>query len=360
MQQQIDINSPIFSLYFLEDKLLVGCGGGDKKFGVKNKIILYQVEQGYFGKSLLEENLDEIPEFIEGIPSKKIFCFNSKNKLYFYSISKDNKTFQKKYTLSVSPEDICLDCFKFNEDILAIGSDKGSLKLFKINFNENEIDSINELSSNENAHYGGIKKILFGSKNKIKFLITASVDGTCKIFNITEPSKSIQFISFFSFRQFLYEPANYFMRDLIYINDKNLAYTIQSPREGKSFLTKWDISNLNYVKPIQTIKISNVPCSSFDISENNKYLGITDREGRIFFVETNNMIITGWKKIEENMLKHCKFYKNYLITGSISNMLRINKIMSGFNSSLFKNILYFSIFLGICYYIYLKKNNLID
>ena len=360
MQQQVDINSPIFSLYIFEDKLIVGCGGGDKKFGLKNKIILFQIHQGYFGQSLSEENLDEIPEFIEGIPSKKIFCFNSKNKLYFYSIMKDNISFKKKYTLSLFPEKICLDCFKFNEDILATGSDKGSLKLFKINFIDDEIDSINELSSNENAHWGGIKKILFGFKNKIKFLITASVDGTCKIFNITDPKKNIQVISYFSFRQFLHEPANYFMRDLIYINDKNIAYTIQSPREGKSFLTKWDVSNINYIKPIHTIKISNVPCSSFDLSEDNKYLGITDREGRIFFVEANNLIITGWKQIEENMLKYCRFYKNYLITGSIANMLKINKIKSGFNSSLLTIILYLILFLGVCYYIYLKKNNLIN
>ena len=362
MQQQIDLKSPIFSLYILGDKLIVACGGGDKKFGVKNKIILYQLQQGYIGNNLIEENLDEIPEFIEGIQSKNIFCFCSQNKIHFYTISKDLKSFQKLYTLTINPSDISLNCFKIEGDLLATGDDKGSLKLFAINFNNNEINSIDELNSNENAHWRGINKISFCFRNNNKFLITASGDGTCKIFDITKPDEKypIKNISFFSFRQSLSEAANYFMRDLIYINDKNIAFTIQSPKEGKSFLTKWDVSNVNFVRPIETIKISNVPCCSFDLNENKNYLGITDREGRIFFVDTKNMIITGWKQIGEDMLKQSKFYKNYLVTGSIGYMLRINKLMTGFNSTLFKYLFYLALLFGVCYYIYLKKNKLIN
>ena len=63
----------LFSIYSIEDKLIVASGGGDKKFGVKNKITLYQLESGSISKALKEENFDQIPEFIEGIPSKKIF-----------------------------------------------------------------------------------------------------------------------------------------------------------------------------------------------------------------------------------------------------------------------------------------------
>lgn len=363
MEQEVDLKSPIFSLYILRDKLIVACGGGDKKFGVKNKIILYQLQKGYIGQNLIEENLDEIPEFIEGIQNKNIFSFCSQNKIHFYTISQDNKSFQKIYTLSINPEDISLNCFKIEENFLATGDDKGALKLFSINFNDNAINSINEISSNENAHWRGINKIAFRSKNKNMFLITASGDGTCKIFDIN-PTKTnnkilIKMVSFFCFRQSLSENANYFMRDLIYINEKNIAFTIQSPKEGKSFLTKWDISNINFIQPLETIEVSDVPCPSFDLSEDKNYLGITDRLGRIFFVDCKNMKITGWKQIGETMLKQSKFYKNYLVTGSIDYRLRINKMMTGFNSTLFKYMLYLTLFGGICYYIYLKKNNLI-
>ena len=362
MEQEINIKSPIFSLYTLDNILIIACGGGDKKFGVLNKIIAYQLNEGYFGQKLIEENLDEIPEFIEGIPSKKIFGFCSQNKIYFYNLSKDNKSFKKLYTLTINPKETSLNCFKISNDLLASGDDKGSLILFKIIFNNEEINSIDEMASNPNAHFRGINKIEFGFKNKINYLITASGDGTCKIFEISKPSFKtfLKMVSFFSFRQFISEPANYYMRDLIFINEKNIAYTIQSPKEGKSFLTKWDVSNINSVKPIKTINISNVPCPSFDLTEDKKYFGITDREGRIFFVDENNMVITWLKKIGEDMLKNCRFYKKYFITGSIGYMLRINNLKTKFHFSFFKFIFYATLILGICYYIYLKKNKLID
>ena len=96
MEQKIDLKSTIFSLYIIDDKIIVACGGGHKKFGVKNKIILYQLYQGYFGQRLIEENLDEIPEFIEGIPSKKIFGFVPKIKyssIIFQMIIKHSKKY---------------------------------------------------------------------------------------------------------------------------------------------------------------------------------------------------------------------------------------------------------------------------
>ena len=83
-------------------------------------------------------------------------------------------------------------------------------------------------------------------------------------------------------------------------------------------------------------------------------MGITDIEGKIFFVDAKNM------KITEEMLRNCKFYNNHLITGSIGHWLKINKLLTSFSSAFFKFIFYVGLFLGICYYIYLKKNKLID
>lgn len=362
MFQEIELKSPIFSIYIIEDKLIVAVGGGNKKYGVKNKIIIYQLHPGYIGQVLIEKELDENPQYIEGIPSKKIFCYISNNKIIFNSLSNDNKSFNELYKLTINPEDILLNCYTIKEDLLATGDDNGSLKLFKINFNVNDIASINEIGSNEDAHYKGINKIAFSFRNKNIFLITASGDGTCKIFDISNSSEKtlIKMISFFSFRESISEFANHFMRDLIYIEDKHFAYTIQSPRKGKSYLTKWDLNNVNCVKPIETINISNEPCNSFDLTEDKKYFGIIDVEGRTIYVDVKNMKITGSKKIEEVMLNCCKFYKNYLITGSIATFLRINKLSTSFSSSFIKFIFYTCLILGIFYYIYLKKNNLIN
>ena len=349
----------LFSIYSIEDKLIVASGGGDKKFGVKNKITLYQLGPGSISKALKEENFDQIPEFIEGIPSKKIFGICSKNKVIFYSLSGND--FQNIYTLTLNPEDISLTCFKIYEDMLATADDSGCLTLFKISFNNNQINSINEVGKNDNAHVRGINKIAFFVKNKNKFLLTASQDGTCKIFGIYESQeKPIKMNTYFCFRQFQYENSNYFMRDLIYVNKENIVYTLQSLAKGKTFLTKWDASNVNSVKPIETIMICNDPCFSFDIDESLSYLGIADSKGNIYFVDAKNMVLTGSKTIGENMLKDCRFYKNYLVTGNIGNELGINKLMTGFNFKLIRFLFYAALVFGIYYYIYLRKNNLID
>jgi WD40 repeat protein len=360
MYSEIDIHSPVNSIYIIQDKLIVACGGGP---GLKNKLILYQLQPGYIGQKLNEIELEQTPKFIEGIPSKKIFGICCENQIIFYSISQDWKSFKITYTLSIEPKDSVLISFKINNNILAIGDIDGELKLFNITLTNNEIVSANQSGFIHNAHWRGINKIDFILKNNMKFLITASGDGNCKIFNITDLSKPIELLSNFSFRQSYSETANYCMNDLLLIPEQNIAYTIQSSKndkKAKSFLTKWDVSNVNLVQPLETINISNLPCSSLDLTENKKYLGITDVQGKIFFVKTNGLKICGGGTIGENQLKCCKFYNNYLVTGSVAYKLRIDKLKLGFNMDIFKYLLYVVIILGFYYYIHLKKNNLID
>ena len=362
MEPNINIESPVNSLYIIQDKLIVACGGGP---GLKNKLILYQLNSGIIGNKIFELILEETPKFIEGVPSKKIFGICSQNKIIFYSFSHDMKSFKIIYTLDINPIDSVLISFKIYENMLAVGDFEGELKLFNITFNNiNEIQSINEIGYYHNAHWRGINKIEFMIKNKMKFLITASGDGNCKIFDISNLSKNtFTLITNFSFRQNYNETANYCMNDLLFIPEENIAYTIQSSKndkKAKSFLTKWDLNNVNLIKPLETINISNLPCSSIDITEDKKYLGITDVQGKIFFVATNGLKICFSQTIGENQLKCCKFYKEHLITGSIAYTLRIDKLKTGFNFSYLKYLYYLLLIVGFCYYIHLKKNNLIN
>ena len=360
MKNEIDIESPINSLYIIEDKLIVACGGGP---GLKNKLILYQLQLGNIGDILIDNIIEKTPKFIERIPGKKIFGICCDNQIIFYSISQNWKSFNQIYTLDINPKDTILISFKIKEDLLAVGDIEGELKLYNIDYNNDKILSLNEAGFVHNAHWRGINKIEFMRKNKMRFLITASGDGNCKLFDISDLTKGINLVSNFSFRQSLSESANYCMNDLIFIPEKYIVYTIQSSKndkKAKSFLTKWDLNNVNLVKPLETIPISNLPCSSLDLIEDKKYLGITDVKGKIFFVDLNGLRICYEQQIGENQLKCSKFYKNYFVTGSIDYKLRMDKLKSGFNFSVLKNIFYILIFLGICYYIYLKKNNLIN
>ena len=42
------LESPIFALYIIGDNIIVASGGGDKKFGVKNKLLLYNIKMEIF------------------------------------------------------------------------------------------------------------------------------------------------------------------------------------------------------------------------------------------------------------------------------------------------------------------------
>ena len=362
MEQNINIESPVNSLYIIEDKLIVACGGGP---GLKNKLILYQLQPEQIGNKIFEIILEETPKFIEGVPSKKIFGICSQNKIIFYSFSRDMKSFKQMHTLDIEPDDSVLISFKIYGNMLAVGDFEGELKLFNITFNNiNEIQSIDEIGYYHNAHWRGINKIEFMLKNKMKFLITASGDGNCKIFDISDLSKNtFTLISNFSFRQSYNETANYCMNDLLFVPEKNIAYTIQSSKndkKAKSFLTKWDLNNVNLIKPLETINISNLPCSSIDLTEDKNHLGITDVQGKIYFVKTNGLKICFSQTIGENQLKCSKFYKDHFITGSIAYILRMDKLKTSFNFANLKYFYYFLIVMGFCYYIHLKKNNLIN
>lgn len=364
MKKEIDLESPIFSVYVIDDKLIVACGGGNPKCGKKNKIILYKMESGYIdSKPLFEEDSgDNLPQYLDGIQSKRIFGYCAENKIYFYSLEQEGNKFNKLYTLDIVPKKTSLECFKIDGNLLVSGSELGGIKLFEIDYSGEGINKITELCSEEDAHYKSINKIELIDHEKTKVILTASGDGYCKLFGINKKGNnySLNLISNFSFRQFPYEPSNYFMRDIIYNKEDSTIYTLQSPEEGSGFLTKWSSININYITPIKTIKISDSPCPSFSITKDRKYIGITDKQGKIIFVNAKDLKVTGSKKIGNDMLKYCSFYQNYLISGSISYILSINKLCKGSNTKIFSVLLHLLLIAGIVYYVYLKKNNLIS
>lgn len=362
MKKEIDLGSPIFSLYIIDDKLIIACGG-DPKCGNKNKILLSQISSGYIDSNILcEENLgDNLPKYIEGIPSKKIFGYCTDNQILFYSLTKDGQKFNKIYTMDSFQEKIMIKCFRIDDNLLAVGTEVGGLKLFQINFSGEEINDIIELSSEDEAHSKGINKLEFIYQKKNKLILTASSDGHCKLYMINKnrDNYSLNMVSQFSFRKYITEPANYCMRDMIYSKNDSTVYTLQSPGDGNSFITQWSLKDLNFITPIKTVKVSNNPCPCFDLTEDKKYFGVTETKGKIYFVDAKNLSVTGSKKLGEHMLKHGRIFKNYFITGSIDYILSINKIISGMNICVFKALFYILVFASIGYYAYLKKNNLL-
>ena len=351
------LESPIFALYIIGDNIIVASGGGDKKFGVKNKLLLYKIINEKFSDPIFEKDMgNDIPIFITGIHEKNIFLTCVNNKTIFYLLSNNNfNEIHQFQTLDYYTEDIFQSCVAINNNDMCTGSSTGELKHFAIRINNNKIESINLISLNLNAHLKSINNLTIAIKGKYKYIITASGDGSCKIFDINSKDKIIKQLSKFSFRVNLDEPANYFMRDIIYDEKNKYIYTLQAPFKGNTYLTKWSFNNVNNIIPIETMEICNGTGFSFSITTNKKVIGITNSNGEIYFIDCYKMKIISNSLLGENIIKCGMFYKDqYYITGSVDNFLRCSNVEYGrinFISFLFKLI----IFSLICIDIYRRK-----
>ena len=351
------LESPIFALYIIEDNIIVASGGGDKKFGVKNKLILFNISNGKLSDPIFEKEMgNDIPMYLTGIPEKNIFlaCVNNKTIFYLLSNNKFNEILQFQ-TIDNYSDEIFQSCVAINNNDMCIGTSTGELKHFAIRINNNQVDSINLLSSNLNAHLKSINNLTIAKSGKYKYIITASGDGKCKVFDINTKEKVLKEISKFSFRVKINEVANYFMRDIIYDEKNKYIYTLQSPFKGKTYVTKWSFNNVNNIIPIETMEICNGTGFSFSINENKNVIGITNSEGEIIFIDCYNMKIISKSLLGENIIKCGMFYNaQYFISGSVDNILRCSNVIyprKNYFSLIFKLI----IFGLICLDIYRKK-----
>ena len=351
------LQSPIFALYIIGNNIIVASGGGNIKFGVKNKLLLFNIKGGNLSEAIFEKEMgNDIPIFISGIPEKNIFLTCINNKTVFYLIS--NNKFEQIYefkSIETFSEDIFQSCVSIDKEDLCTGSSTGELKYYNIKINNNKIESINLISSNLNAHLRIINNLIIIKKEKYKFVVTASGDGTCKVFDIYSNNIKIKELSKFSFRETLTETANYFMRDILYDSNSENIFTLQSPLRGNTYLTKWSFKNVNLITPLKTVEICAATGFSCAMTNNKNLIGITNSEGSIIFVDCNEMKINSKISLGENMIKCGMFYQDqYYITGSIDNYLRSSVAKyNGFNyfSFMFK----FIIFGLICFDIYRRK-----
>ena len=354
MQSEITLKSPIFALYVLNDFVIVASGGGNAKFGVKNTLQCFQLSSSGISASPVSEQQmgNDVPVYISGLPSKNIFCISVNNFSIFYSISKkgDFSEIYKIQSLPTANEDLFQSCLAVTPTMLCTGASNGNLKVFSLKFQNNDISAVDLLKENTSAHIRTINSIIVIPEKKI--LITASGDGTCKMFEIA----TLKMLKKISFRASIEESSNYFMRDIQYDSYNNVLYTLQSPLRGKSFITKWDM--YKGLSPISTIEVNDIVCSAMDYNKNTGVIGVVDCEGHLIYIDTKGEM----KKIKkltlgENMIKCGAFYGNQFISGSVDNILRMSK---SYTSGLISiGFLFKIILIGlVVFHIYNKANNI--
>lgn len=186
-----------------------------------------------------------------------------------------------------------------------------------------------------------------------QLLITASGDGTCKVFDLT----SLKTLKRLSFRQSLNELMNYPMRSIRYDKDENVLYTLQAPMKGSSYVTKWSVDRS--FDPISSIQVSHTVASTFDYDPKLSLVSVADSEGYLTYINADgNMNKIKSISIGENMIRSVSLIKGSLISGSVDNFLKVSPIYNQgmFSLTLLSKLLFIAL---LIYYIYMKKKDLV-
>lgn len=165
-----ELDSPIFALTVLKDIVIVASGGGNKKYGVKNKLRSFKINGAYLSKELFSLDLENnVPFCIEMIEKHNIFVVCINNLSYIYKMNLSNGKFNEIFnfkTLSTFNEDIFQSCIKISDTYFISGSSTGELKLFEYNLNIDKITKFNQIAENLSAHLRIINNIIPLQKKK--------------------------------------------------------------------------------------------------------------------------------------------------------------------------------------------------
>jgi WD40 repeat protein len=353
------LEAPIYAINTINSYLLIACGGGGKKYGVRNYIYSYKINKDGFSEEPIYsiEYPTEIPLWISTYEVKEynFFAVCMDNKTLFYKMDIQSGSFKEMYQLITMSfynadqiyQSVC--SFDLLGKRFATGTSDGILKLWNVTINQNTnlIENIKVFKETQ-AHVKSINEILI--IDQLGYLITASSDGFCKIYELA----SMRFIKKICFRVDQGE-KNHIMRGCRYDRYNNYLYTLQTPTSTKdevSYVTKWDIGS--GFEPLNTIKINGLTGLCIDFSPYDKIIGIGAGQGSLVYIDPSSIMkITKKLRISENTIKSVSFRDSHLFSGIADNSFQMNSIYkSGYGSirSFFK----LSFFLLLCFYLYEK------
>ncbi|CAM6098985.1 unnamed protein product [Calypogeia fissa] len=257
--------------------VVFGGGGGDRKNGVKNLLVLAHYD---FGTDVLSEAIstsstdDDPPYRLAVHPgSNEIVCSVSKDCRLFELRSDDGVKLESSEKLRKPLRDVGeQNCLVFSADgtRFATGGEDGHLRVF-------EWPSLELLLNEPNAHQS-VKDLDFSLDSSL--LASTGDSGPCRIWDISKASAVAVLTSD--------KGSNLgfcrFSRD----GTKSILY-ITLREGGKGLIGMWDT---NSWEKVGAKKLSDVPISAFSISPDGKFLAIGSSEGALSIVDAKRLAAT--------------------------------------------------------------------
>jgi len=319
----IVLEVPIYDIEYLGGYMLVAGAGGGKKYGVRNYFMSFKVASNKIAKepSGKVEYSTEIPYYIKGIPKNNtaVVCLSDSIIMYSLDINSGQLTeLNKVKLLEFSSPDLYLTMFNFDDTYTyaACGNTDGLIKVYQVKNNTQLNVDLSPLTSKA-IHFDKVNDIQIIAKRN--FLITASMDCTCKISEI----KTLKVLRELTFKPTLKE-KNFIMRAAEYNHSSGFITTLQSPMRGESYVTKWSTSDFS---PTCTKKVSYNSCISMKRIGKNFIIGETS--GNVIHVDSGSLRVNSDKNFHQLATKSITgISKSHFFTSSPDQMITVHEVQN--------------------------------
>ena len=278
---------PIWSLCLYKNWVLISGGGGGKKFGVKNMLMIYKP---YTMELLKEEDTEEeLLSSITTLPKKDILVAAITKDIQLFKITDDLKLIKLVRVSCEQTKNLGMVRGNSVETMLISGGEEGYLRVWKVQSEKSlqkslDINTFSEITCCDIS---------------LQFICAALKNKTCALYSVETglKLKSLQFgenISAPLMVKSCYFSGSYLM-------------TLETGVRSASYLSKWKL--LPEVFPIDSVKICKGSASYLKLSRSGRYAGVGSSDGSVSIIDTNNLKILH-HRLEFDMPATCLDFNN--------------------------------------------------
>eukprot|EP01100_Stratorugosa_tubuloviscum_P005310 TRINITY_DN2386_c0_g2_i1.p1 TRINITY_DN2386_c0_g2~~TRINITY_DN2386_c0_g2_i1.p1 ORF type:complete len:344 (-),score=107.01 TRINITY_DN2386_c0_g2_i1:113-1144(-) len=270
----LNANLPLFGITSKDNLVAISGGGGAAKTGIKNQIIIFEVNS--------ESKFIKKVEFDTGLVAATCISFHPKQNLlaavlskeiHFYKIN-NSFEFNLKDKLDTNSEINYCNFENYDGPNFLTCSEDSSIKLWQ--YPGLKVD---KNFFNDECKLGALEAIIH---NQSKRIFGVYRDSKIRIWSITENkiNKIINVVN-----------PNFKLRGCKFLNSMNCIISCEWTVKQPSYISKWDSEG----KLIANRKVCKESCTGFAVSKDEKLCAIGSNTGNIYIINLSNM-----KTIVEN------------------------------------------------------------
>lgn len=287
---------PIWSLCLYKNWIVLSGGGGGKKFGIVNMLMVYKPMTMEMLKQ--EDTGEDLATSIICVPKKDILITAISKDIMIVKIS-DSLEFQRLLRVPCDLlKNLAMVRCDSTEKKLVTGGEEGVLRLWNLE-TDRKVSKRLEIFANCE---------ISGCDVNSAFVCAALKNKSCAIYSAETGAK----LKSLQFGEAITNPM---MFKACYFNS-NFLYTLETGVKSGSYLTKWKIGS--EIAPVDSLQVSEGAASYLKLSQSGKFAGIGSSNGTVSVVDLKNLKIV-LQKAEFDMPATCLDFNSketFILVGS--------------------------------------------